>query len=384
MNNRIRYLIISIISIISWPTRRWLRWRLRRGVDSILVMRPDHLGDMLFASAALAQLRQGLPTQRIVLLVGTWNAELAARYAQNYDALLIIAFPGFTRQEKGGLLAPYRTLWQAARELRRWQRQHGRLDLALNLRFDFWWGGLLCLLAGIPLLGYDTPLVKLVASQTLPYVAGRHEVEQNLTLTQYVIQKWGKAKPGGPTPSRTDAIAQPEPYFPISAAEQAEADQWLRERGVGKLLIIHPGAGDPTKQWPNTRWATVAQMLLVDNNTRLLLTGNNAERPLCEEVANMQPLDYRSRIYNIAGETNLGRLAALLARADLVIGVDSGPLHLASTLQRPTLRLFGPSNAQIWGPWPPNTMRNVVIQAKNIDGISVVEVVAAAQVMLEN
>lgn len=341
------------------------------GVGSILVLRPDHLGDMLFASAALSQLRQGLPDTRIVLLVGPWNAELAARYAQNYDALLTLPFPGFTRQEKGGLLAPYRTLWRAARELRRWQRQHGRLDLALNLRFDFWWGGLLGLCAGIPLLGYDTPLVQLVASETRPYVAGRHEVQQNLALAEYVIQRWGKA--GAPTA---------EPYFPISAAEQAAADQWLRERGTGKLLIIHPGAGDPAKQWPTARWAAVAQELLVDNNLRLLVTGSSKERALGQAIADLQPLHYRSRIYNVAGETNLGRLAALVARADLVIGVDSGPLHLASTLHRPSLRLFGPSDAQIWGPWPPNAARNVVIQAEKITDISVAEVVAAAQTLL--
>jgi ADP-heptose:LPS heptosyltransferase len=53
----------------------------------------------------------------------------------------------------------------------------------------------------------------------------------------------------------------------------------------------------------------------------------------------------------IAGQTNLGELAAVMARSRLVIGVDSGPLHLAVSQAVPTIHLFGPVDRRTFGPW---------------------------------
>ncbi len=376
MSNQIRYILLWLISLLTAPYRWWLRRRMRRGeVRRALVMRPDHLGDMLFASAALRRLRAGLPKTQIVLAVGPWSVAVAERYAEDYDALLTIPFPGFTRQAKGGPLAPYRTLWREAGRLRRWQQAHGRIDLAINLRFDFWWGGLLCLLSGIPLIGYDTPLLRLFATLKIPYQRGKHEVEQNLTLVDFVTHRWGQ-------PTDTPAM----PFFPITVAERDWATSWLRAQGWREnepLLVIHPGAGDPTKQWPVERWAAVASNLLGQMECWLLLTGSNSEGLLCASIAQLQPHSLSQRIINAAGQTSLAELAALLEHTNLVMGVDSGPLHLASTLARPTLRLFGPSDAQIWGPWPPSSKLNQVIKAPNLTAISVAQVVEAARNLLD-
>ncbi|PZR98328.1 MAG: glycosyltransferase family 9 protein [Candidatus Chloroheliales bacterium] len=376
MSNRIRYILLWLISLLSWPWRWRLRQRLHRGgVRRVLLIRPDHLGDMLFASAALRRLRAGLVGAQIGLAVGPWSQAVAERYAPYYDALLTIPFPGFTRQAKGGWLAPYRTLWRESRKLRRWQRQHGRIDLAVNLRFDFWWGGLLCLLSGIPLLGYDTPLVRLFATIKVPYQAGQHEVEQNLTLVNFVISRWGQP-----------VDTPPSPFFPLTEAERDWAAAWLRVggwEGGGRLLVIHPGAGDPAKQWPTERWAAVASLLLEEPESWLLLTGSGREESLCDALIRAQPKSARQRTISAAGRTTLAELAALLDRADLVMGVDSGPLHLASTLARPTLRLFGPSDAQIWGPWPTGDPQHQVIKAARISNISVAQVAQTARAMLE-
>ncbi len=375
MSNRVRYILLWLISLLTTPYRWWLGRRLAGGeVRGVLVIRPDHLGDMLFASPALRRLRAGLPAAHITLAVGGWSAAVAERYADQFDALLTIPFPGFTRAAKGGMFAPYRTSWRVARQLRRWQREQGRCDLAINLRFDFWWGGLLCLLAGIPLLGYDTPLLRLFATRTLPYQHGRHEVEQNLALVDYVTSRWGQPRD-----------TNPDPYFPLRDEERAWAAAWLRQpggAGTARLVVIHPGAGDPAKQWPPDRWAAMALFLLKETNYRLLLTGSKAEGQLCASIVQAQPDEVQARIIDAAGQTDLGQLASLLARADLVMGVDSGPLHLASTLGRPTLRLFGPSDARIWGPWPPNSPQHRVISAAHIEDISVIQVEEAARAML--
>ena len=64
----------------------------------------------------------------------------------------------------------------------------------------------------------------------------------------------------------------------------------------------------------------------------------------------------------LAGETSLGQLAALFERCDLVIGGDSGPLHLAAAVGAPTIRLYGPTDIRQFGPWPPGD-RHVALAA---------------------
>ena len=76
---------------------------------SILLIRPDHLGDMLFLTPALHALRQALPAARITLLGGPWGVE-AVRHNPDLDAIETCVFPGFERQPKENGLAPYRLL----------------------------------------------------------------------------------------------------------------------------------------------------------------------------------------------------------------------------------------------------------------------------------
>jgi ADP-heptose:LPS heptosyltransferase len=59
-------------------------------------------------------------------------------------------------------------------------------------------------------------------------------------------------------------------------------------------------------------------------------------------------------------DLTVGQLAALLARAQLVLGVDNGPLHMAAAQDTPSIRIYGPTDARIFGPWG-DTTRHVVI-----------------------
>ena len=88
----------------------------------ILLIRPDHLGDLLFLTPALRYLLSLLPDAHIGLMVGPWGKGVM-EHNPNLDELLICEFPGFTRQSKPSLWQPYRYLLQQARQLR-----HGGLD----------------------------------------------------------------------------------------------------------------------------------------------------------------------------------------------------------------------------------------------------------------
>src|SRR5918997_223568 len=89
---------------------------------------------------------------------------------------------------------------------------------------------------------------------------------------------------------------------------------------------------------------------------RVIVAGGMGERAMVESIAGRTaeppPL--------LVGEASLGELAALYARCDLVLGVDSGPLHLATATGTRTIALFGPIDHERFGPWGPQERHQVV------------------------
>lgn len=116
------------------------------------------------------------------------------------------------------------------------------------------------------------------------------------------------------------------------------------EDSLAALLVVNPNASDLCleRRWPLERFAAVIAALLEKLPTlSVALSGAPAERAY---VACLQALlaPYGQRVANVAGKLSLGGLLALLERADCVLTNDSGPMHMALTLGRPTVALFGP------------------------------------------
>ncbi len=295
----------------------------------ILLIRPDHLGDVLFSTPALHVLRTTWPAAHITALVGPWSAAIL-RHNRDIDTLTTLPFPGFTRQAGPRPWHPYRLLWHQARRLR-----SERFDLAIVLRFDHWWGAWLAQLAGIPWrVGYAVAECQPFLTQVVPYQAGRHEVEQNLTLIEAVT--------GLPisSPARL--------HFSVTTTAQAWVHAWRAQTGLAgqPLVAIHPGAGAAVKLWPAAAWATVIDGVLA-RGLAVVLTGSAAEAGLAAEIAGL----VTGQIHTLVGATDLDQLAALFQQCRLAVGLDSGPMHLAVAVGAPTVHLYGPVAASTFGPW---------------------------------
>jgi ADP-heptose:LPS heptosyltransferase len=155
-------------------------------------------------------------------------------------------------------------------------------------------------------------------------------------------------------------------YYPLhffpTTAEQQWASARLFDEGIDtdtSLVVIHPGSGAAVKLWRTEGWATCAdaltKSLTMATPVRIILTGSENERPMLEEIArNMQSPAV------LVTDATIGQLAALQAKALLVLSVDSGPLHLAVSQGTPTLQLFGPTDPRIFGPWGKNE-RHIVL-----------------------
>jgi ADP-heptose:LPS heptosyltransferase len=235
----------------------------------------------------------------------------------------------------------------------------GSFDTALLLRDDHWWGAALALLAGIPRrLGYAVPECASFLSRALPWVPEQHVTRQALALVQ--------AMQGEPDPAFQTPAHAPLRYTP-APTDTAWAAAWLAQHGPSagtQLVVLHPGTGGAAKLWLSKRWADVGNRLSEwaaqegRPPLRLLLTGSQHEADLLAQIAR----ELHTPPLLLAGATSVGQLTALLGRAALVLGVDSGPLHLAVSQGTPSLHLFGPSDARRFGPWGVPA-RHVVLRA---------------------
>lgn len=326
----------------------------------ILLIRPDHLGDLLFMTPALHALRSALPDARITCLVGPWGEPVLAGNP-DVDAVLTCDFPWFNRRPKTSLLEPYTVLRREAAGLRRLE-----FDLAIIMRFDFWWGAALARLAGIPRrVGYALPDVQPFLTLGVPYQAGLHEVEQNVRLVgQALLPPQVLPVRPGDAPlcfdvSAADAAWAAEALSQVESPAQNAAAQPASAAGVGPYVAIHAGAGARVKLWPANGWVAVATELARRHGATIVLTGGSSE------VGDVAAIASRLAVpcINLAGQTSLGQLAAVFARCRLVMGPDSGPLHLAVAVGAPTVHLFGPIDPRLFGPWG-DPARQVVVQAR--------------------
>ncbi|WFE39435.1 glycosyltransferase family 9 protein [Micromonospora sp. WMMD998] len=159
------------------------------------------------------------------------------------------------------------------------------------------------------------------------------------------------------------------PDGPPWRAEEHEVDRWcrmlawygiaadradlaLRRPDPGALpvgvTIVHPGAKAPARRWPVSRFARVARELAARGH-RVVVTGSAAERGLASAVATAAGLPADAVL---AGATDVGELAALVAHARLVLCGDTGVGHLATAYATPSVLLFGPVPPAWWGPPP--------------------------------
>ena len=321
---------------IGWALRRRPTLPVAAPAARLLVIRPDHLGDLLFATPALTHLRRARPEAHIAALVGPWGQPVLANNP-DIDDLLVCPFPGFTRRPAPSLWDPYRLLIGQAR----WLRQQ-RFDEAIILRADHWWGALLAAWAGIPIrIGYAIPEVRPFLSQARPYVAGQHAVVQNLRLID------------------PDLGAIVPTAHPLRFQPTVEDERWTAQQlaSTTRWVAIHPGAGAPVKAWRVEAWARVGDALASQAGVRVAITGGASEAPLAQAVAAAM----RHDAVILAGQTTLGQLGALLRRCALVLGPDCGPLHLATAMGAPTVHLFGPADPRLFGPWGDMQQHRVIM-----------------------
>ncbi len=309
----------------------------------VLIIRPDHIGDVLLTSPAIEVLRRELPDAHITMMVGPWSEDVARRDPL-VDEVAVCRFPGFTREAPPSLFQPYRLLFSAARSLG--EREY---DAALIMRFDHWWGAWLAAAAGIPVrVGSCVPECRPFLTHVSEPSEGEHWTSKSISVAIRLLDAWG---------IRDVQRDAPRLRFPLLDSEEAAAAGLWRELPIVDgcaVVAVHPGTGAASKLWPAEKWAALGRRLK-SRGAAVLVTGSAGESALAEGIAAAIP-----GAVSLAGRTTIGVLGSVFARCDLVVGVDSGPLHLAVAVGTPSVHLFGPTDPAVYGPWGDSRLHRVV------------------------
>ncbi len=142
------------------------------------------------------------------------------------------------------------------------------------------------------------------------------------------------------------------PVFYLSDDERAFAQEWLLDHEIAdydSFFVIHPG-GKGRKRWGARNFASLVDRIGGVTGARIVVIGARAE---ADEIGLMKSL---TRIpFDVLDQVTVGQMAAVIERCDLYISGDTGPMHVATALGRPTAAIFTSSDVRVYGPRTKNS-----------------------------
>ncbi len=301
---------------------------------------------MVFTTPAIGALRRRFPTAHITYLVEA-PAEPVVRHHPGLNEVVVVDRP------RG--LARLRYDLRLAGRLRA-----ERYDLVIDFHGGPRSGFLTWASGARQRIGYALPGRRLSYTTRVPWsrslVPPRHSV-----LNQWdLIAPLGIAAPTG----AIDPVV-----MPIDAAATAGVGARLAAAGVADsapIIVLHVSAGNPFRRWPTASFAEVAaQLATADRARRIIITSGPSEADAAEDVASQARAIAGPSADSIVrtGEFDLSELRALVGRAALYIGGDSGPLHIAATTATPVVALFGPTLPERSLPWRAPAIGSIGVEA---------------------
>jgi heptosyltransferase-2 len=280
---------------------------------ALLVIQTAFIGDVVLVLPLLQVLREHLPSSRL----GIVTVPSSAGVLQNHPALDCIYLYDKRGADRG--IPGFR---RVLRDLRR-----GEYDLALiphrSLR-----SAALAWRAGIPRrVGFDRSGGRLLLTDTVTYKPESHEIQRNLSLLS----------PVGITQT---ALPLPRLYpseHDVQRVEAILASNAPTGFAQGRMIALAPGSIWFTKRWPREHFERLAEMLVGDGFS-VVLVGGEEDRALCQSITGALRSD---RVKSLAGELSLLQSAALLGRCQVVVSNDSAPMHLATGIGTPVIGIFG-------------------------------------------
>jgi len=322
-----------------------------REFSRILLIKPSALGDVVHTLPVLAKLRARYPQARIDWLITPENAEVV-RHHPALSNVVLFARRDFSKQ--GRRWRAVLSFFHLLKQIRN-TRYNLVIDLHGQVRSAFF-----SLISGAPVrIGFDRPIKRSLT------ISSEHD------LRNIPNHGWRGAREGswlaythriGIPTLDVHAVDRylwvgnllgfddnaPDLSIHLSAQTIKNVDRLLKENGVTasqRLIVLVPGTIWETKHWTIEGFAGVGRQFLQEGFA-VALAGTGRDQQRCRQIADAVP-----GIADLCGKTTPADLAGLIRRAEVAVTNDSGSMHVAASLGKPMVSVFGPTNPVHIGPY---------------------------------
>lgn len=293
--------------------------------NRILIVRTDRIGDVVLSTPVAMSLRAAFPKSYIAMMVSPEAREIVE--GNPYLDEVII----YDKKNK------HKSIFNSIK-FSLWLKQK-KFDIAIILHTTNR-VNLITFFAGIPKrVGYARRLSFLLTDKLkdVKHTGQKHEIEYNLDVIRAI----------GINP------VNPKPFVVLKEENKNYIEQILKQSLIetkDRIVVMHPGASCISKRWPLENFSELGDRLIRDFSVKLIIVSS----PEQKELANKVCTNMKEGALNLAGMTSIGQLASLIKRASLFISNDSGPVHIASSVDTPVISIFGRKQPGLspkrWGP----------------------------------
>jgi len=287
---------------------------------NILITKPSSLGDIVLALPALRALRMSFPEAKISWLIRPEFAQLIENHP-HLDEII-----RFDRKFLGKAWfhpGAFGALMSLIRKLRR-----SRFDVVFDFQGLFRTASL-AWLSGCKLR------FGMANAREFATIFYTHKVPQDIECIHMVDYYLKIIQAAGASDFGVEFV------FPQNPAAEDSVGRLLASQGIqDNYAVLISGSVHQEKCWPPERFAQLADKISQQYGLSIVATGSASEAGIVEKVKEKANVP----IASLAGQTSLSELVALLKRAKLVVGNDTGPGHIAAALGVPLVLMFGRAN----------------------------------------
>jgi heptosyltransferase-2 len=271
----------------------------KKSLERILIIQTAFLGDVILATGLLEKIRSFYPEARLDLLIRKGNESLVVNHPFLNETII------FEKKK-----AKYRNLLRLIGEIRK-----NHYDLVVNVQ-RYFSTGLMTVLSGSEItVGFDkNPLSYFFTKRVKHHFDGRHEIERNHDLVSWF----------------TDQIPARPRLYP-SGQDKLNMRRFMSE----PYICIAPASVWYTKQFPGNKWIELIGKL--PSGLMIYFVGGPGDYNMVDQLIESSG---RDKMVNLCGQVTMLESAALMQNAVMNLVNDSGPLHIATSLNANTCAIF--------------------------------------------
>ncbi len=315
----------------------------QKSLKKILVVNPYGIGDVLFTTPLLADLRDNFPKSYIAVLLGSRTKEILENNP-DIDEIFVFDKGKFDKLPR---IKALNMLFKLLKKIR-----ERRFNLLIDLSNSSQYGFIEKFFLNIPRrigFNYRNRGRFLTERIELKGYKDKHIVEYYLDLARLL-----KIEP-----------KDKKLKFPVKEKDKTWAEEFLKSNNIASadmLIGIMPAGGlswgqnAKYKHWNRKKFAELSDKLIERYKAKIIILASKEEEYICEYVLNCM----KHKALSVCGKTSICQFAALCSLCNFVICNDGGPLHVAVSQGTPTISIFGPVDDKVYGPYPESKKNYIV------------------------